>query len=184
MNGKGGLDGESYFADDPELHKWTAATLFISLVVVYKAIFGNLSKEKKEALFKETAVYATSFRMPPEMWPKTLEEFEVYWDDGIKNLPITPWAKTLCYLLIHSFNMPTRLHWSMPLARLLTAHWLPERLRNEYGMKDEKKAYGFWITYIMVVYKMTPYKLRTITHKRYLEDTGDWHMDSAEQGVW
>ncbi|KAK2783141.1 hypothetical protein FQN53_009330 [Emmonsiellopsis sp. PD_33] len=52
----------------PELHKWTAATLFMALI-------GEVWLEKQEALLKETAIYATSLRRPPEMWPKTLDDF-------------------------------------------------------------------------------------------------------------
>ena len=150
---------EKYFADDPELHKWTAATLFMSLIVVHKAIFGPIGRAKEEQLFKETAIYATSLRMPPEMWPQTLDDFYVYWNDGIANLPITPWAKTLCHQLMYPKYMPLFLHVSMPLARLLTFHWLPERLRNEYGFSETKmrrRAYGFWIAYFRIVYKAIP----------------------------
>lgn len=176
-----------YFADDPELHKWTAATLFMSLVVVHKAIFGEVPLAKQEQLFRETAIYATSLRMPPEMWPKTLDDFWVYWNDGIANLPITPWAKTLCNQLMYPKYMPLFLHASMPLARLLTFHWLPERLRNEYGFPETKMkrhAYGFWIWYIRIVYKAIPKKIRTVGHKRYLADMKRSAKRIQETGTW
>lgn len=192
---KGGGDEESkrlgafdaYYADDPELHKWTAATLFMSLIVVHKAIFGEVPRSKQEQLFKETAIYATSLRMPPSMWPKTLDEFEVYWNDGVNNLPITPWAKTLCHQLMYPKYMPFYLHAPMPIARLLTFHWLPERVRNEYGFpetKMKKHMYGFWIAYLRVVYKVIPKGIRTIGHKRYLEDMRRSARRIQETGTW
>jgi uncharacterized protein (DUF2236 family) len=60
------VKGDGYSGDDVELQKWTAATLFMGLVVVHEAFFGKLSLEKLDALYKESAIYGTSLRMPPE----------------------------------------------------------------------------------------------------------------------
>ncbi|CAH0019805.1 unnamed protein product [Clonostachys rhizophaga] len=89
------VKGPNYYADDPELHKWTAATLFVSLIIVHEAFFGKLSKARQEVMYKESAVYATSLRMPPEMWPETLDDFWVYWNHNIDTLEVTDWAKSL-----------------------------------------------------------------------------------------
>jgi len=181
------VKGEGYFADDPELHKWTAATLFMSLLVVHRAIFGEVPLERQEQLFRESAVYATSLRMPTEMWPKTLDDFWVYWNDGIANLPITPWAKSLCRDLMYPRNLPLLLRMNTPLIRLLTAHWLPERLRNEYGFEEtpaRRRAYGFWIAYIRIVYKSIPKPIRTISHGYYLKDMQDSAKRIQATGTW
>lgn len=114
------VKGEGYFANDPELHKWTAATLFMSLIVVHETFFGKLSAEK-EALFKESSVYATSLRMLTEMWPVTLDELWKYWNHNISTLPITQWAKDLAHSLLYPKNTPLWLHPQWPVARLLTA---------------------------------------------------------------
>jgi hypothetical protein len=50
----------------------------MALVVVREAFFRKLSLEKLGALFKKSAVYATSLRVPLEMWPETLDDFWVY----------------------------------------------------------------------------------------------------------
>lgn len=97
---------EDYFANDPELHKWTATTLFMSLIVVHEVFFRKLSTEKKDALFKESSVYAASLRMPTQMWPATLDEFRKYWNCNISTLPITQWAKDLAHSLLYPKNTP------------------------------------------------------------------------------
>jgi len=93
----------------------------MSLIVVHEAFFGKLSTEKKEALFKESSVYATSLRMPTKMWPATLDDFWKYWNHNISTLPITQWAKDLAHSLLYPKNTPLWLHPQWPVARLLTA---------------------------------------------------------------
>jgi uncharacterized protein (DUF2236 family) len=70
-----GVKGDGYFADDPELRKWTASTLFMALIVVHETFIGKLSNATKHILFRESAIFATSLRMPLDMWPDTYETF-------------------------------------------------------------------------------------------------------------
>jgi uncharacterized protein (DUF2236 family) len=79
---------------------------FHDLSHVHETFFGKLSKEKLEVLFKESAIYATSLHMPPEMWPPTLNDFWVYWDHNVQNLEITHWAKSLCKDLMWPKHIP------------------------------------------------------------------------------
>src|ERR1035438_3722911 len=67
------LDLGQVYSQAGQKQKWTAATLFMALVVVHETFFGKLSREKLEVLYKESAIYGTSLHMPPEEWPKTLD---------------------------------------------------------------------------------------------------------------
>jgi len=127
--------GEGYFADDPELHKWTAATLYMALVVVHETFFGKLSGEKLEVLYKESAIYGKPLRMPPDMWPATLDDFWPYWNHNIEALEVTDWAKALSRDLLYPKHIPLWLKPLGPTARLLTVTWLPERMQREYGLE-------------------------------------------------
>jgi uncharacterized protein (DUF2236 family) len=167
------VKGEEYFADDPELHKWTAATLFMSLVVVHEAFFGKISHEKLEALFKESAIYGTSLRMPPEMWPATLDDFWVYWNHNIETLEVTDWAKSLCKDLLYPKHIPFWLKPMSPIARLLTTQWLPERLRREFGLKImnfDRAMYHHIVGYVSIVYPHLPRRARTSLSRYYMKD--------------
>lgn len=181
------VKGEDYFADDPELHKWTAATLFMSLVVVHEAFFGKLSQEKLDALFLESGVYGTSLRMPPEMWPKTYDEFMVYWNHNIATLEITEWAKSLSKNLLWPKHIPLWLKPMGPTARLLTIQWLPERMQREYGLKTgglRLPMYHFLVGYVALVYPRLPWKVRRFPSKMYMKDMRKAVKRVEETGTW
>lgn len=89
--------GEGYGANDPELHRWTAATLFVAFVIVHETFIG------KKELCWDHRIYATSLNMPEEMWPKSLEAFWEYWDACLRDLDeqVGEEARTRpCYMVV------------------------------------------------------------------------------------
>jgi uncharacterized protein (DUF2236 family) len=181
------VKGDTYSADDPELHKWTAATLFVSFLVVHEAFFGKLSYEKMETLFKESAIYGTSLRMPPEMWPATLDDFWMYWNHNIETLEVTDWARSLCKELLHPKQIPIWLKPMSPTARLLTTQWLPERLCREYGLKIsnfDRAMYHYIVGYISMIYPHLPRKARTSLSRYYMKDLKKAVKEVQTTGVW
>jgi uncharacterized protein (DUF2236 family) len=181
------VKGDDYYADDPELHKWTAATLFMSLVVVHEAFFGKLSREKLEALYKESAIYATSLRMPSEMWPATLDDFFAYWNQNVETLVVTDWAKELCRDLLWPNKIPMILKPVTPIARLLTTQWLPERLSPEYGLTITPFRLGMYhhvVGYVAMVYPHVPRKIRTMQSKAYMKDLKRAVKQIEATGTW
>jgi uncharacterized protein (DUF2236 family) len=181
------VKGENYTADDPELHKWTAATLFMALVVVHEAFFGKLNREKLEALFKESAVYATSLRMPPEMWPETLEDFWVYWNHNVETLVVTDWAKSLSKDLMWPKHIPIYLKPLGPLGRLLTTAWLPERFAREYDLELKpfrRGLYNFVVGWTAMTYPYMPKRLKTATSKMYMKDLKKAVKQIEKTGSW
>lgn len=181
------VKGDTYYADDPELHKWTAATLFVSLIIVHETFFGKMPREKQEELFKESAVYGTSLRMPPEMWPATLDDFWAYWNHNIETLVITDWARSLAKDLLWPKAMPLWAKPNLPVARLLTIHWLPERLRLEYGFKVSSlntTMYNFTVKNVAFWYPKLPKAIRTYPSKYYMKDMKKAVQRIEETGTW
>ncbi|KAI9373480.1 hypothetical protein BJX61DRAFT_533143 [Aspergillus egyptiacus] len=167
------VKGEDYTADDPELHKWTAATLFVSIVVVRDTFFGKMSKDEMEALLKESAVFGTSLRMPPEMWPRSLEEFWKYWDYNIATLEVTDMARSLARDLLWPRGLPAEMAWMMPLARILTVNWLPERLAREYELQPtlaSRAAFVALVSWTRLTYPVLPAWVKGRRHQMYMED--------------
>jgi uncharacterized protein (DUF2236 family) len=188
------VKGEGYYADDPELHKWTAATLFVSLIVVHETFFGKLPTEKVESLFKEAAVYGTSLRMHPAMWPASLPEFWEYWNHNIETLEITDWARSLAHDLMYPKNMPLWFKPNAPIARLLTTYWLPERFRREYNFSVSPLKTAMFhgiVGHVAFWYPNIPKKLRSAPSKYYMKDmkkavqriekTGNWRGAEKEK---
>lgn len=181
------VKGDNYFADDPELHKWTAATLFMALVTVQEAFFGKLSREKLEALYKESAIYGTSLRMPPEMWPETLDAFWDYWNQNIETLEVTDWARSLCKDLLYPKHIPLAIKPVSPVARLLTTYWLPERLCREYRLTItpfKTAMYHFIVGYIALTYPHLPRKIKTFPSKYYMKDLRQALKRIEQTGTW
>lgn len=179
---------KAYSADDPELHKWTAATLFMSLLKVHETFFGKMSDDVVERLFRETAIFGTSLRMPPEMWPATLDEFWEYWNHNIETLEITHWARDLGRALMYPVNMPWYLKPSLPSARLLTAAWLPERIRAAYGFlpdpAENRLLLKATIGTMYTAYCLTPAYIRMIPHRHYKEDMNKAVKRVQKTGTW
>lgn len=186
----GVLDGEQYDANDPELHKWTAATLFVSLVLVHERIFGKMDQEKMEAIYRESAVYGTSLRMPPEMWPETLEDFWAYWDHMIATLPVTPQAKKLSRDLLWPTGLPFNMQMLVGVSRVVTKQLLPPRLQKEYDLEPtalDTLQYQLFINGLSYLYPWVPLSVRSRRHNLYMRDltaaverietTGHWGRD-------
>lgn len=183
-------EGDSYYADDPELHRWTAATLFVGFYDVYELIWGPMPKEKKTKLMKECAVFGTGLRMPPEMWFSTLEEFYAYWNHNVQTLEVTRWARDLGKMLMYP-KMPLLLVLpSIPLThymRIMTISFLPDRIREGYGYKwgkRERTLYKLYLSPTIAMNKLTP---RFIRHSLF--KPGVWDMKRAskrieKKGMW
>ncbi|KAL1956886.1 hypothetical protein VTO42DRAFT_6734 [Malbranchea cinnamomea] len=177
-----------YSADDPELHKWTAATLFVSMLKVHETFLGKLPDDLVEKLYKESAIFGTCLRMPPEMWPATLDDFWEYWNHNIETLEITHWAKDLGRSLMYPINIPWYLRPALPTARLLTAAWLPERIRVAYGFLPDPAKHRMLlkstIAAISTAYRLTPVYVRSIPHRYYKKNMAKAVRRIQETGSW
>ncbi|CEJ93470.1 hypothetical protein VHEMI09056 [[Torrubiella] hemipterigena] len=61
------VKGNDYDANNPELHKWTVATSFAGLLVIYETFIGKLAPQDMKALYHQSVVFGTSLQMTPEM---------------------------------------------------------------------------------------------------------------------
>lgn len=181
------VHGDGYDANDPELHKWTAATLFVALVIIYELIYGKMPRDMMEAIFRESAVYGTSLRMPPEMWPESLDAFWAYWDHNIATLEITDEARQLCVDLLYPVNLPLEMRAAMPLSRLITANVLPERLAREYKLQPTALSRTLFQTVMYgmaTVYPWLPVSVRHARHQQYMDDLAAAVARIKETGHW
>jgi uncharacterized protein (DUF2236 family) len=167
------VKGPGYSADDPELQLWVAATLYAAATDIYEKIFGRFDPDAAEQIYREYSILATSLRVPPEMWPPNRVAFWEYWDKMIETIEITPHATNVANDLLRNKNTPFWLRVNLPLIRLLTAEWLPPRIRDAYGLKTSKTRRGMY-KFVMgttkVVYPVMPKAVRTFPMNYYLKD--------------
>jgi uncharacterized protein (DUF2236 family) len=167
------VKGEAYMADDVSLQLWVAATLYAAGVDIYEKILGKLDSATAEKVYEEYSVLATSLRVPREMWPENRKAFWEYWDEKIATLQINSHAKNVANDLLYNKAGPFWITWNLPFIRMLTAEWLPPRMREEYNLKTSKRRRGLYRVSMAVtrsIYPHLPLYIREYPMRYYLKD--------------
>ncbi|KAL4864851.1 hypothetical protein BDV12DRAFT_211347 [Aspergillus spectabilis] len=160
-----------YSALDPELQLWVAITIYASMIGMYELIYGPLPPAMAERVFQAYSVMGTSLQVPPEMWPKNLAEFRVYWRDMCENqLRVTADAELVLKEIFHPVkSMPL---WArpavlvaMPFIRRLTIEQLPPGVREQFHLRSTKSSRaiaGLFVSGMACVYPFTPLFIRQL----------------------
>ncbi|KAK3994824.1 hypothetical protein QBC44DRAFT_348809 [Cladorrhinum sp. PSN332] len=164
------ISGPTYSASDPDLQKWTAATLFVGAVTTldtfsspwkspWRRVMNNkpaLSRAEREELCMAFSEFATALDMPADMWPGTLDEFDEYYETTLKEYEqnLGKESKSLAGVLL---NGEMDLPWvvKVPLVhvmRVLMAFWLPPGLRVAFGLPDPDDGWAVWLAYVVLVW--------------------------------
>jgi uncharacterized protein (DUF2236 family) len=190
VKGKADEQGPDYMADDPELHRWTAATLFVAFSRVYEMIFKPMPREWHERLMQECSIFATSLRMPTEMWFTKLEDFWAYWDYNVATLEVTDWARELMVQLLWP-KVPLVIApasaWINNYMRSFTIQLLPDRIREGYGLKKtpfKTNVYKFRKMHTRATARMTPKFIRHSMKPLMLRDMRKSAERIQKRGKW
>ncbi|MFB0833566.1 oxygenase MpaB family protein [Arthrobacter halodurans] len=163
--------GPAYDAHDPRLQLWVAATLYDSATLVREAVLPPLGEDEAERLYRDYALLATALRMPPDLWPPTREDFARYRDGVIAELSVDDEVARAGRDLLAARNAPRWVRAAMPLARLLTAGFLPGRLRGPFGLAwspRRERAFRAALAVVRVVYPRLPRAVRHAPMRHYL----------------
>jgi uncharacterized protein (DUF2236 family) len=158
-------------ATDGELQLWVAATLYDTAALMQERVFGALSDEDAEAVYREYARVGTALQMPEELWPADRTAFRGYWDDAMAELIVTEEARRVAHDLLHPRKGPLWMRASMPLARLATAGLLDARLREQFGFpwsEGRGRRFDRLMRVTAVVYPRLPRALRMLPKNRLL----------------
>lgn len=161
----------AYDAHDPQLQLWVAATLYDSATLVREAVLPPLGDEEAERLYRDYALLATALRMPADLWPPTREDFARYRDGVVAGLSVDETVARAGRELLAARNAPRWVRAAMPLARLLTAGFLPEGLREPFGLAwspRRERAFRAALSVTRVVYPRLPRAVRHAPMRRYL----------------
>jgi uncharacterized protein (DUF2236 family) len=128
--------GTRYSASDPELMLWVHATLVHSSLEVYERFVEPLPSEDEERYYREMGIVAELFGTPPSVIPRSLADFREYLASELDgpNLSATVPARKVAAVIFEA-DLPAPLRVLVPAHRLATAGLLPQRLRDEYGLR-------------------------------------------------
>jgi uncharacterized protein (DUF2236 family) len=128
--------GTRYSASDPELMLWVHATLVHASLEVYERFVQRLPKEDEERYYREMGVVAELFGTPPSVIPRSLADFREYTASELDGptLSVTVPARKVAAVIFEA-DLPAPLRVLVPAHRLATGGLLPQRLRDEYGLR-------------------------------------------------
>jgi len=165
--------GAGYRATDPELQLWVAATLYDTAVLVYEQLFGALAPDVADRVYEQYAVLGTALQVPAGAWPGDREAFRRYWREMVGNLAVSDDSRRIARDLLSAANAPLALKAAVPLNRFLTAAWLPDQIRRQYGLAwspRDQQAYDLLIRVGRPLYRLLPVPLREAPKTYYLRE--------------
>ena len=167
------VTGAGYRASDPDLQLWVAATLYDTAQLVYEELFGRLDAAVADKVYAQYAVLGTALQVPDGLWPADRAAFRAYWDDKIDTLEVSDEARRVARDLLSAERAPLWLKAGMPLNRFLTAAWLPDPIRRQYGLPwddGRQRRYDLLMTLTRPAYRLLPVPLREAPKTWYLRD--------------
>jgi uncharacterized protein (DUF2236 family) len=164
--------GSRYEANEIAALRWVYATLVESAVLAYETVMPPLTANELAAYFAESQTLAGLFGLPAEELPGDWSGFLGYCrameDSGL--LGVSERARAMGHDLLGgagSWIKPPRWYCA------LTAEWLPERFRKEFGLhfnQEDRQAAERAKHWLPRAYRHLPQALRFI---------GPWHEAQA-----
>jgi uncharacterized protein (DUF2236 family) len=126
--------GTPYTADDPTLLLWILATLVDSGLAVYQRYVRDLTRDERDAYWRDYRVFGRLFGLRERDMPATIEAFEDYVSDTVHHdLHVTPAARELAIEIVMRPPVPLHLRPLLEVANFVTVGLLPRSVRRQYG---------------------------------------------------
>ena len=128
--------GSRYSASDPELMLWVHSTLVESSLGAFERFVRPLDDEERERYVDEMNLVARLFGTPADVLPRSYRDFRAYFDAQLSSdtLTVTPPARAVASVILAA-PLPAPLRLLAPAHRLASTCLLPQRLREEYGLR-------------------------------------------------
>lgn len=164
--------GSHYQANEIAALRWVYATLIESAVMAYEWVLPSLGEAEREAYYAESRILASLFGLPATELPSDWKAFTVYCREMEESqaLGVSDKTREMAQRLLAgagSWIKPPRWY------RTLTAMWLSERLRGEFGLavsREEERSLDRVRRWLPVVYRSLPGAVRFV---------GPWHEACA-----
>jgi len=128
-------DGRPYRADDPELLLWILAAMAESALVVYPRYVRRLSRDERDALWRDYRVVGRRFGLRERDMPRDVDAFDAYMAEryGSGELVVGDAARELAKEIVMRPPVPLHLRPLRELVNQVTVGLLPDTLRRQYG---------------------------------------------------
>jgi uncharacterized protein (DUF2236 family) len=128
--------GTRYSASDPELMLWVHATLVQSSLGAFERFVRPLEDDERERYLHEMNLVARLFGTPADVLPGNYGDFRAYFDTQLASdtITVTAPARAVASVILAA-PLPAPLRLLAPAHRLASAYLLPQRLREEYGLR-------------------------------------------------
>lgn len=114
--------------------KWVYATLIQSAVIAYEYVLPPLTEDERAQYYAESKVLAGLFGLPAHALPETWSGFEAYIEEMFASdaLGVSKRSRYMAQGIMTGAGSWVHVpRWY----RTLTAEWLPQRFRDEFGFK-------------------------------------------------
>jgi uncharacterized protein (DUF2236 family) len=129
--------GTPYAADDPQLLLWILATLVDSGIVVHERYVGRLTRDERDAYWRDYRVFGRMFGLRERDMPATIEGFDQYLrgmlDGG--DLHVSEEARRTAVEIVLKPPVPLHLRPLLEYANFATVGLLPRQIRRLYGFR-------------------------------------------------
>jgi uncharacterized protein (DUF2236 family) len=126
--------GTPYAADDPALLLWILATLVDSGLTVYERYVRALSRDERDAYWRDYRVFGRLFGLRERDMPPTIEAFEDYVRTVVhRDLAVTEEARRLAIQIVMRPPVSLHLRPLVELTNFVTVGLLPREIRRQYG---------------------------------------------------
>lgn len=155
--------GSRYRANEVNALLWVFATLIESAMFAYECVLPPLSGEERERYYAETKTFAALFGIPSEALPADWDAFEAYNREmhASNALGVNDLSRELAHGVLRGTSRVPVPHWY----RALTAQWMPERFRAEFGLdygEADRAAATRALRWLPRVYRTFPSSLRFV----------------------
>lgn len=156
--------GTAYRAGDAELLLWVHATLVDSALVTYRTFVGPLTRDERDAYWREAWRVGRLLGIPQATFPPAIEEFDAYVEATVGRLQVTPQARRLAEAVLRPpvRHVPRPVFWPN---EVVTAGLLPPPLREEFGVHWDGRraaAYRSLVAGFRGLVRIAPPFLRTV----------------------
>ena len=156
--------GSTYNANEASALQWVHATLVETALQTHDLVLPALTSSEREQYWIEARLYAALFGIRQAELPADWTSFTAYTDAMARsdNIAVSPAARDIAEQIFSGRTTGLRVpKWY----RALTAHMLPERLREEFGFdfgEREARHMNLALKWIRRVYPRLPLRLRAV----------------------